>query len=60
VGAPNVYLKPIPPIYRDPVADLWRLRFVERFTDCIGAKAKRDLSTLQPSDIAQFRDREAK
>ena len=35
-------------------------RIVERFTDCIGAKAKRDLSTLQASDIAGFRDREAK
>jgi integrase len=35
-------------------------RIVERFTDCIGPKAKRDLSTLQASDIARFRDREAK
>jgi integrase len=35
-------------------------RIVERFIDCIGAKAKRDLSTLQASDIARFRDREAK
>jgi integrase len=35
-------------------------RIVERFVDCIGAKANRDLSTLQASDIARFRDREAK
>ena len=35
-------------------------RIVERFIDCIGAKANRDLSTLQASDIARFRDREAK
>jgi integrase len=35
-------------------------RIVGRFIDCIGAKAKRDLSTLQASDIARFRDREAK
>lgn len=35
-------------------------RIVERFIDCIGAKANRDLSTLQASDITRFRDREAK
>jgi integrase len=35
-------------------------RIVERFIDCIGAKAKRDLATLQASDVARFRDREAK
>ena len=35
-------------------------RIVERFIECIGAKAKRDLSTLQTSDVARFRDREAK
>src|SRR4030095_2427087 len=35
-------------------------RIVERFVECIGAKSKRDLSTLQASDIARFRDREAK
>jgi integrase len=35
-------------------------RIVERFTDCIGAKADRDLSTLQAVDITRFRDREAK
>jgi integrase len=36
-------------------------RVVELFTDFLGeAKSKRDLSTLQASDIARFRDREAK
>src|SRR5512132_1942002 len=35
-------------------------RIVERFIDCIGAKANRDLSTLQAVDITRFRDREAK
>jgi integrase len=35
-------------------------RIVERFVDCIGAKANRDLSTLQAADITRFRDREAK
>jgi integrase len=36
-------------------------RVIERFTGFLGeAKCKRDLSTLQASDIARFRDREAK
>src|SRR5215510_13123071 len=35
-------------------------RIVQRFLDCIGAKANRDLSTLHTNDIARFRDREAK
>jgi len=36
-------------------------RVIERFTVFLGeAKSKRDLSTLQASDIARFRDREAK
>jgi integrase len=35
-------------------------RIVERFIDSIGAKANRDLSTLQAVDITRFRDREAK
>jgi integrase len=35
-------------------------RIVERFTDFIGAKANRDLSTLQASDITRFRDNEVK
>ena len=35
-------------------------RIIERFIDCIGAKANRDLSTLQTVDITRFRDREAK
>jgi integrase len=36
-------------------------RVIERFTDFLGhAKAKRDLTTLQASDVARFRDREAK
>jgi integrase len=35
-------------------------RIVERFIECIGAKANRDLSTLQAVDITRFRDREAK
>ena len=35
-------------------------RIIERFIDSIGVKAKRDLSTLQASEIARFRDREAK
>jgi integrase len=33
---------------------------VERFIELLGAKAGRDLSTLQASDIARFRHREAK
>jgi hypothetical protein len=33
---------------------------IERFIDSIGTKATRDLSTLQASDVAKFRDREAK
>src|SRR5215467_4595186 len=35
-------------------------RIVDRFLELIGAKGKRDLSTLQTSEIARFRDREAK
>jgi integrase len=36
-------------------------RIVNRFTDFLGeAKSKRDLSVLQASDVARFRDREAK
>ena len=35
-------------------------RIVQRFTEFLGAKAHRDLSTLQANDIARFRDREAK
>jgi integrase len=35
-------------------------RIVDRFLESIGAKGKRDLSTLQASDIARFRDGEAK
>jgi integrase len=36
-------------------------RVIERFTGFLGeAKSKRDLSTLQGSDVARFRDREAK
>src|SRR5215475_4957110 len=36
-------------------------RVIERFMGFLGeAKSKRDLSTLQASDIARFRDREAK
>jgi integrase len=36
-------------------------RVLERFTGFLGeAKSKRDLATLQTSDIARFRDREAK
>jgi integrase len=35
-------------------------RIVERFIEFLGAKANRDLSTLQASDIRRFRDREAK
>src|SRR5437899_1565162 len=35
-------------------------RIVDRFLECIGAKANRYLSTLQANDIARFRDREAK
>jgi integrase len=36
-------------------------RVIQRFTDFLGeAKSKRDLSTLQASDVARFRDREAK
>jgi integrase len=33
---------------------------VDRFTEFLGERANRDLSTLQASDIARFRDREAK
>jgi integrase len=36
-------------------------RVIERFTGFLGeAKSKRDLSTLQASDVARFRDQEAK
>src|SRR4030095_7820718 len=35
-------------------------RMIERVIECIGAKANRDLSTLQAVDITRFRDREAK
>src|SRR6201981_1207314 len=36
-------------------------RVIERFTGFLGeAKSKRDLSTLQASDVARFRDHEAK
>jgi integrase len=35
-------------------------RIVERFIEFLRAKAGRDLSVLQTSDIARFRDREAK
>jgi integrase len=35
-------------------------RIVERFLECIGTKVNRDLSALQPNDVARFRDREAK
>ena len=35
-------------------------RIVERFVEFLGGKSKRDLSTLQATDIARFRDREAK
>jgi integrase len=35
-------------------------RIVERFTGFLGVKANRDLATLQASDIARFRDGEAK
>src|SRR5215471_3335350 len=35
-------------------------RIVQRFLECIGAKANRDLSTLHANDIGRFRDREAK
>jgi integrase len=35
-------------------------RIIEQFIESIGAKANRDLSTLQTVDITRFRDREAK
>ena len=36
-------------------------RVIDRFTSFLGeAKSKRDLSTLQASDVGRFRDREAK
>jgi integrase len=35
-------------------------RIIDRLLECMGAKGNRDLSTLQASDIARFRDREAK
>src|SRR6476660_2027625 len=35
-------------------------RIIEQFIESIGAKANRDLSTLQTVDITCFRDREAK
>jgi integrase len=35
-------------------------RVVEQFTGFLGAKSNRDLATLQASDVARFRDREAK
>ena len=35
-------------------------RIAQHFTEFLGAKAHRDLSTLQANDIARFRDREVK
>jgi integrase len=35
-------------------------RAVDRFLECLGVKGNRDLSTLHTSDIARFRDREAR
>src|SRR5215510_4181224 len=35
-------------------------RIIERFLEFIGAKANRDISTLQTHDVTRFRDREAK
>ena len=35
-------------------------RIIERFLELLDAKAARDLSTLQASDVTKFRDREAK
>jgi len=35
-------------------------RAIERFFECLGSRSDRDLSTLHTSDIARFRDREAK
>src|SRR5262249_20402963 len=35
-------------------------RVIERFRECLGGKSQRDLATLHASDIARFRDREAK
>ena len=47
-------------IEAEPSTHIRYKTIVERFVEFLGAKSKRDLSTLQASDIARFRDHEAK
>ena len=47
-------------IEAEPSTHIRYKTIVERFVEFLGAKSKRDLSTLHASDIARFRDREAK
>jgi integrase len=47
-------------IEAEPSTHIRYKTIVERFVEFLGAKSKRDLATLQASDIARFRDREAK
>jgi integrase len=43
-----------------PSSHVRYVRIIERFLEFLGAKAKRDLCTLQANDVARFRDREAR
>jgi integrase len=47
-------------IEAEPSTHIRYKTIVERFVEFLGAKSKRDLATLQASDIARFRDHEAK
>ena len=47
-------------IEAEPSTHIRYKTIVERFAEFLGGKAKRDLSTLQASDIVRFRDHEAK
>jgi integrase len=43
-----------------PSSHVRYVRIVQRFNEFLGTKARRDLCTLQASDVARFRDSEAK
>ena len=47
-------------IETEPSTHARYVRITERFTDFLGSKADRDLSTLQAADVSRFRDSEAK
>jgi integrase len=47
-------------IETEPSTHARYVRITERFTDSLGSKADRDLSTLQAADVSRFRDSEAK